>query len=514
MMRKPFSDPVPTGPGAQLNKRELLAGAGAVAALAMLPRVSRAASETWDLIVVGGGSAGLPCAIFAARQGARVLVVDRAHRLGGTLDRSMGQIAAAGTRIQAEQGIEDSPEAHFDDIMRISKGKADAELVGVFCNQAARTLDWLGKHGFAPLDGHPVTSGGHEPYTTRRYQWAEQGGVAILKILLPQFLDLARKGSVEYLIRTDALELIQDGSGAVKGVMARDAMGRKMDLLGRKVALTSGGCAGNPEMFKDLHGAPLYANLAYPYNLGGGLEMGLAAGGTLRGAELFQTFFGMVLNDFSVPSTPAPVAVRTTPQTRLPWEVYVNTAGQRFVREDHPSVDAREHALLEQQDHRYWIVFDQAIMDAAPSVVMNWDRARLDWAFDKYHFFSRGESLAELAHWAGISADGLAASIARYNSMQASGRDSEFDREHMPLPVGKPPYYAIRMQGTQLLSFAGLNVNTNLEVLDGNGDPIPNLYAAGEVLGAGAVTGFGIVNGMLLTPALVFGRMIGEGVFA
>ena len=498
----------------QINKRDLLAGAGAAAALALMPRISRAASETWDLIVVGGGSAGLPCAIFAARQGARVLVVDRAHRLGGTLDRSMGQIAAAGTCLQAEQEIEDSPEAHFDDIMRISKGKVDTELVRVFVNEAARTLDWLGDHGFTPLDGHPVKSGGHEPYVTRRYQWAQEGGVAILRILLPQFLDLARQGSIEFLIRTDAQELIQDDSGAVKGVMVRDAMGRKMDLLGRKVALTSGGCAGNPEMFREMHGAPLYASLAYPYNLGGGLEMGVAAGGTLRGAELFQTFFGMVLSDFNVPSAPAPVPVRTTPQSRMPWEVYVNTAGRRFVREDHPSVDAREHALLGQQDHRYWIVFDQAIMDAAPSVVMNWDRARLDLAFDKYHFFSRGESLAELAYWAGIDGDGLADSIGRYNSAQAGGQDSDFGREHMPLPVGKPPYYAIRMQGTQLLSFAGLNVNTNLEVLNGNGDPIPNLYAAGEVLGAGAVTGFGIVNGMLLTPALVFGRMIGERVFA
>lgn len=498
----------------QISKRELLAGAGAAAALAMMPRISRAASETWDLIVVGGGSAGLPCAIFAAQQGARVLVVDRAHRLGGTLDRSMGQIAAAGTRLQAEQEIQDSPEAHFDDIMRISKGKVDTELVRVFVNEAARTLDWLGDHGFTALDGHPVKSGGHEPYVTRRYQWAQEGGVAILKVLLPQFLELARQGSIEFLIRTDAQELIQDDSGAVKGVMVRDATGRKMDLLGRKVALTSGGCAGNPQMFRELHGAPLYASLAYPYNLGGGLEMGLAAGGTLRGAELFQTFFGMVLSDFNVPSTPAPVPVRTTPQSRMPWEVYVNTAGQRFVREDHPSVDAREHALLEQQDHRYWIVFDQAIMDAAPSVVMNWDRARLDLAFDKYHFFSRGDSLAELAYWAGIDADGLAASVGRYNSAQAGGQDSDFGREHMPMPVGKPPYYAIRMQGTQLLSFAGLNVNTNLEVLNGNGDPIPNLYAAGEVLGAGPMTGFGIVNGMLLTPALVFGRMIGERVFA
>jgi len=65
-----------------------------------------------------------------------------------------------------------------------------------------------------------------------------------------------------------------------------------------------------------------------------------------------------------------------------------------------------------------------------------------------------------------------------------------------------------------LLTFAGLDVNSQLEVLNQDREPIPNLYAAGEVLGAGATTGFGIVNGMMLTPALVFGRMIGERVFA
>ncbi len=504
----------PRGDGqVQINKRELLTGAGAAAALALMPRISRAASETWDLIVVGGGSAGLPCAIFAAQQGARVLVVDRAHRLGGTLDRSSGQIAAAGTRLQAEQDIEDSPQAHFDDIMRISRGKVDPELTRVFVAEAARTINWLCDRGFAPLPDHPVTTGGHEPYRLRRYQWAAEGGVAILRVLLPPFLDLARKGSIEFLMRTDALELIQDGAGAVRGVMVRDAAGNKTDLMGRKVAITTGGCGGNPEMFEQLHGVPMYARLAYPFNLGGGLEMGVAAGGVLRGAELFTTFFGMVLNDFDVPSTPAGVPVNSYPQRRMPWEVYVNSSGERFVREDHPSVDEREHALLAQKDHRYWMIFDQETMDTAPPVALGWDRARLDFAFSKYHFFSRGETLAELAFWAGIDADGLAAAVERYNAGQAAGRDPDFGREHMPLPVRKPPYYAIRMQGTQLLTFAGLDVNPQLQVLNQEGEPIPNLYAAGEVLGAGATTGFGIVNGMMLTPALVFGRMIGERVF-
>ena len=512
MMQDKSSDSGPAGFEVSLNKRELLTGAAA--ALALAPRISRAAGETWDLIVVGGGSAGLPCAIFAAQQGARVLVVDRAHRLGGTLDRSSGQIAAAGTRLQAEQEIEDSPEAHFEDIMRISRGKVDPELTRVFVTEAARTVDWLCDRGFTPLPDHPVTTGGHEPYRVRRYQWAAGNGVAILRVLLPEFMDLARKGSIEFLIRTDAKELIQDAEGAVRGVMVEDAAGRRMDLMGRKVAITTGGAGGNPEMFERLHGVPMYGRLAYPFNLGGGLEMGVAAGGVLRGAELFTTFFGMVLNDFNVPSTPAGVPVNSYPERRMPWEVYVNSAGQRFVREDHPSVDEREHALLAQKDHRYWMIFDQEIMDTAPPVALGWDRARLDLAFDKYHFFSRGESLAGLAYWAGMEAEGLAASVERYNAGQAGGRDPDFGREHMPLPVRKPPFYAIRMQGTQLLTFAGLDVNPRLEVLNRDGEPIPNLYAAGEVLGAGATTGFGIVNGMMLTPALVFGRVIGERVFA
>ena len=513
-MAEPFADLTQARSGVRISKRELIKGAGAAAALAMMPRISRAASETWDLIVIGGGSAGLPCAIFAAQQGARVLVVDRAHRLGGTLDRSSGQIAAAGTRIQAEHGIEDSPDEHFDDIMRISRGKVDPALTRAFVKEAARTVDWLCDRGFTPLPDHPVTTGGHEPYLVRRYQWAAENGVSILRVLLPEFLGLARKGSIEFLIRTDARELIQDADGAVTGVMVEDALGRKMDLMGRKVALTTGGCGGNPEMFRELHGVPMYARLAYPFNLGGGLEMGVGAGGVLRGAELFTTFFGMVLSDFNVPSSPAGVPVNSYPERRMPWEVYVNSAGQRFVREDHPSVDEREHALLAQKNHRYWMIFDQEIMDTAPPVTLGWDRARLDWAFDKYHFFSRANTLEELAFWAGVDSEGLSAAMQRFNAGQANGGDPDFGREHMPLPVRKPPFYAIRMQGTQLLTFAGLNVNTKLEVLNAGGEPIPNLYAAGEVLGAGATTGFGIVNGMMLTPALVFGRMIGERVFA
>jgi fumarate reductase flavoprotein subunit len=81
--------------------------------------------DHWDVIVIGAGSAGLPLAIRAAERGARVLQIEADYRIGGTLFWSSGQIAAAGTRLQKEQGIADSPDEHFRDAQRIAHDQID-----------------------------------------------------------------------------------------------------------------------------------------------------------------------------------------------------------------------------------------------------------------------------------------------------------------------------------------------------------------------------------------------------
>ena len=68
------------------------------------------------------------------------------------------------------------------------------------------------------------------------------------------------------------------------------------------------------------------------------------------------------------------------------------------------------------------------------------------------------------------------------------------------------------MQGWTLVSFAGLAVNKNLQVIKSSGEPIQNLFAVGEVIGAGATSGNAYVNGMLVTPAITFGRLLGENI--
>ena len=79
----------------------------------------------------------------------------------------------------------------------------------------------------------------------------------------------------------------------------------------------------------------------------------------------------------------------------------------------------------------------------------------------------------------------------------------------LPLPLAKGPFYAITLLGHSATSSTGVVVDGQMRVLRGNGQPVPNLYATGEVLGSGATLGNAFVPGMMLTPALAIGRMLG-----
>ena len=122
--------------------------------------------------------------------------------------------------------------------------------------------------------------------------------------------------------------------------------------------ITTGGYAMNPQRFQQLVGVPPYAGTSYPWQLGDGLDLATSVGGYLRGRELHRAGTGSILTSDHFP---AKVYARfnTTPQARAPWEIWVNDAGKRFIREDEPLVNNREAALIQQPLLRYRIVFDQ-----------------------------------------------------------------------------------------------------------------------------------------------------------
>ena len=125
--------------------------------------------------------------------------------------------------------------------------------------------------------------------------------------------------------------------------------------------------------------------------------------------------------------------------------------------------------------------------------------------------FTSASTIGELAAKSGLDAVVMAKTIDSYNAAQASGSD-KLGRNHMPLPIAKPPYYAIAVQGFTVKSCSGLGIDTQMRVLRSDGSPIQNLYAVGEVIGGGNTSGDSFVNGMMVTPALTFGRMLGQSI--
>ena len=499
-----------------VSKREFLKVAGATAAIVGLGSVAEAAApRPWDLIVVGGGNAGLPTALFAAQRGARVLIVEAAGALGGTLFMSTAQLAAAGTRLQRQRGINDSPQQHYDDIMRISRNTADPVLLKLATESAAPLFDWLCDHGLVPLEGQPITGTTHEPYSRPRYAWDKDGGLAVLRILMEQLQPLIDSGQVKVLTQTRATELVRRADGAITGVVTRDEAGRVARHAARNVALTAGGYSDNSAMCEKYEKAPDYCRNTWPYSQGASIQLGVAVGGWVRGGQNHTPLFGAVLADDTMP-TSIRAMVRHFPPNRPPYEIYVNAAGQRFLCEDVPSHDAYEQALGRQAGERCWVVFDQEMLDKAPkpiagsSLSVKWTHDDTLAAFAKGDVpnFFRADTLEALAAKAGIDAAGLAATVAAYNRAQAGGNDP-FGRRFMPLPIARAPYYAIRLVGWQLYSYAGLAVDGRLNVITYDGRPIPNLYAAGEALGIGQLMGKAVCGGMSVTPALALGRLLG-----
>lgn len=501
----------------KLSKRRFLSSFGAATAALGLSkgRKAKAQSAEYDAIIIGGGTAGLPAAIFAAQRGGKVLIIEAAATIGGTLFLSSAQMSAAGTKLQKSKGItEDSWQSHYDDVMRISNNTADPDVLRLATQNAAPAFDWLMDNGLEVYPEHPVTGTTHEPYSYARYAWSPKWGMGVLEIFEKLLEPHIQSGAVTIQTSTEASELLTDDRGSVIGVGTVDADGKTAKFMGKNVVLTSGGYASNAEMFEELEGAIDYSDVSYPYSQGAGITLGESVGGYVRYGENHLPLWGAILADEDYPSTMMAVA-RHFPGDRPPWEIIVDAQGKRFLQEDVLSHAVYEEALVEQPGEQCWAVWDHEIHTKAPKYIMTgfgtMSEEDIPDAFNEgWNSFFKADSLEELASKMGISADGLAKTVAKYNTSVETGVDEDFGRTHMPLPIENGPFYGLRLQSWFLTTFAGIAVNANLEVIKQDGSPVGNLYAAGEVLGTGATSGRAICGGMLVTPAIAFGKLLGE----
>lgn len=460
----------------------------------------------WDVIIVGAGSAGLPAAIRAAERGARVLHLEADYRIGGTLHWSSGQISAAGTRLQKQHGITDSPDEHYRDAQRIAHGRIDPVVLRLFVEHAAPTIDWLMDLGFEPAPGTPVAGEAHEAYSTRRYLWGANEGRSILEALRPAYERLVQRGRIDLRLQHRLTGLLTDARGAVAGVHA-SLPGGEAEFLGRNVVLASGGYAANPELWAELTPKVPLCSYVNPYSRGDGLAAARALGAPVDGSEKFLCTFAGVLEDPRDPRSGTFLPL--SPGKRKIWEIFVNAAGRRFMQEDHPSIDYRERALLRQRGMAMHIVFDQGIFDNASPLSLG-PVVAYRAKFGRHPAYVKAKTLAELAGKLGVPTSNLRRTVAEYNRAVERGEDRRWGKDFLIRKIEKAPFYAIRAQGITVLSPAGLRVDRQLRVLGASGRPIRNLYAAGEILGFGRTSGDAFVGGLSLTPALAFGKLLGE----
>ena len=206
----------------------------------------------YDLIIIGAGSAGLPCAIRAAQRGLTVLVIEKENEVGGTLHVTAGHMSAGGTKRQKSLGIKDNPDKHWKDVQHISKNTADEVISKKAIQLAPSTIDWLEEMGYCFHEKTPLIIYGHEAYSVPRTYFGTddyfggpimQPGKSILKAILPCFEQLVAAKKITLLTnhllkkiilhndKVIAVEII--GGGKVKIVHAKNFV------------LTTGGYASN-----------------------------------------------------------------------------------------------------------------------------------------------------------------------------------------------------------------------------------------------------------------------------
>ena len=212
-----------------------------------------------------------------------------------------------------------------------------------------------------------------------------------------------------------------------------------MEYKGQKINLASGGCASNPQLYEELHNVPLYCQIAYPQSQGMGLLLGQSVGGYLRGGEKYSPLYGMILADEKYPS-PMFAIVKNSIE-RLPWEILVNSEGNRFVQEDHESIDHIEHVIKEQPGHRHWAILDQNMLGQMPQLIYNWPNERIVNESEKQKMFKKHDSIRELAIKSGLHPLNLESTIREYNDNLNNNNSDTFGRQHRPLPIKQPPFY-------------------------------------------------------------------------
>jgi fumarate reductase flavoprotein subunit len=455
-------------------------------------------SKSIKVVVVGGGGGGLCAAIAAKDAGASdVTLLEKLPHLGGDTLISDQIISAAGTPLQAQAGIVDTPHDYLIDHIKGGRNKSDLVLAATLIQSGPAAWEWLAAKG-CKFPGPEALHKQHDHTATRSVKLLPPG-------MAPALKQTALDMGVKILFETAATGLITR-DGKVAGVKALQA-GNEVEFEADAVILATGGFSRNAEMVRNTCYALREAvSWSSPGNTGDGIVMAQSLGAAVI------DYPDLPLNAFRVIQTGSDVKHKVLHptyllgQTRALGAILVGTDGKRFHDEMGRSNEIVQAAIA--RGPVFYNVFDSRI--ATPSRWLpektfedQWNEAIRDGMVG-----AKADTVAELAEQIGVPADALVATVERWNQDNAAGADSEYGRKESLGTIEQAPFYAMCFKPAIVQTLGGLRINPQAQVLDTEGQPIPGLYAVGQV--TGGVHGADYIGGSSLLELAVFGKLAGE----
>ena len=453
-------------------------------------------TETYDIVVIGGGNAALCAAITAAEDGARVLILETApkpYRGGNSRHTRNFRCMHHGPLGPLVESY--TEEEYLADLMKVTGGKTDEHLARLAIRSSEECLPWMEAHGvrFQPsLSGtlslartNAFFRGGGKSLVNAYYRTAEGLGVDVLYEAAVTHLELEgdRVTWVDYT-----------HEGAAKS------------LSPKSVVVASGGFQADTDWLARAWGpaAKNFLIRGTPYNRGvvlaDLLDQGVAQVGD-------PTQCHAVAIDGRAPKFDGGIVTRLD---CVPFSIVVNKDAQRFYDEGE-DVWPKRYAI--------WGRLVAAQPDQVGYVII--DAKSLNLFMPSVFPPIKADTLTELAGKMGLPADALAQTVAEFNEAcgdQSGFHPTELDgvatsgltppKTNWARPITEPPFYGYSLRTGVTFTYLGLKVDENAQCsIDDR--PVSNLWAAGETM-AGSILGQGYLAGFGMTIGTVFGRIAGK----
>ncbi|KAJ8521171.1 hypothetical protein ONZ45_g2088 [Pleurotus djamor] len=454
-----------------------------------------------QVIVVGGGLAGLSAAHTLLERGASVLLLDKQGFMGGNSTKATSGINGAGTQTQQENGIPDNAKIFFEDTKKSARDLARDDLIRVLTGRSGDAVNWLqNKFG---LDLSKVARlGGHSHPRTHRGN-AQFPGMVITYAQLERLEDLSVSDPerVKILKKARVTKLIKDESGAVVG--AEYSHNGKTETAYGPVILATGGYAADfteDSLLKKYR--PELWNLPTTngdHCTGDGQKLAMAIGASGIDLEKVQVHpTGLV--DPKEPD--AKVKFLAAEALRGVGGLLLDNEGQRFVDE------------LQHRDYVTGKIWENGKYPIR--LVLN-GRASNEIEWHCKHYVGRGlmkrfENGDELAKEFGLKPEVLKKTFQDYNQSVRTKKDP-FGKKFFQGEWSYNDFFHVAIMTPVLhYTMGGLEIDDESRVVGKDGKPIPGLFAAGEV--AGGVHGANRLGGSSLLGCVVFGRVSGDSAAA